>query len=255
MKKTDISAIVITKNEDKMLKGCLSCLGFCAEIIIVDSGSTDKTLAIGKKFGAKICQEKTNNFARKRNLGAEKAQGRWLFYLDADERLGKKLQAEIQQAVAGSRYSAFKLPRLNLFFGKALAHGGWYPDWRTSLIKKEKLVEWFGIIHESPRIDGLVGRLTNHLVHLGHPSISDGFQKSGQWTGLEAKLLAQANHKPVGIANLAYPPLKEFYRRVIANRGFLDGQVGWLEGVIQAFNKFLVYAQLWELQQKKSGRF
>lgn len=253
MPKQTISVIIRTKNEEKMISDCLETADWADEIIVVDSGSEDKTVVIAKEKGTKVYYHPFTNFADQRNFATQKTKGEWLFYLDADERVSKKLREEIQQKIINpGQYCAFEIPRLNIFFGCSMHHGGWYPDYQTKLIKKEALKEWFGLIHESARVEGKIGQLKNNLLHLSHRSLDEGFAKSVIWTKMEADLLFAANHPKVNIFHLAKVPLEEFIKRVFAKKGFLDGIIGWLEGLIQAFNKFLVYAQLWEKQQKLS---
>ena len=248
-----ITAIVITKNEEKNIKNCLSCLDWVDEIVVIDSNSGDKTCEIAKKMGAKIYICAKKGFDERRNLGKKKAQGEWLLYVDADERVSSKLKEEILEKIKNPKgCSAFKIPRLNIYFGKLLKHGGWYPDFQTRLFKKNDLNHWFGKIHESPKVEGKIGKLINHFIHLSHCSIKESFEKSAVWTQMEADLFLKANHPPMTIYHLIKVPLVEFFSRVFIKKGFLDGTVGWLEGVIQAFNKFLVYGQIWEKQQKSS---
>ena len=248
-----MSAIIITKNEEKNIKNCLSCLDWVDEIIIVDSNSSDKTREISKKTGAKIYICSKESFDERRNLGKKKAQNEWLLYVDADERVSDKLKKEILTKIKNPEgNSAFEIPRLNIFFGRPMKHGGWYPNYQTRLIRKSNLQHWFGKIHESPRIKGKIGKLKNHFVHLSHRSIKESFEKSAVWTQMEADLFIKASHPPIKVYHLIKVPLSEFINRVFIKKGFLDGTVGWLEGAIQAFNKFLVYGQIWEKQQKSS---
>ena len=248
-----ISAVVITKNEEKNIKDCLSTLDWADEIIVIDSHSKDRTREIAEKIGARVylCDKKA--FDEMRNLGSKKATGNWLLYVDADERVSDKLREEILSKVKDeSCFSAYRIPRLNMFFGHPMKHGGWYPDYQTRLFKKSELKTWFGAIHESAKVEGEIGKLDNHFIHLTHLSISQCFKKSAVWTEMEAELFNRAGHPKVTIFHLVKVSFSEFIDRVILKRGMLDGTVGWLEGIIQAYNKFLVYAQLWEKQQKSS---
>ena len=246
-----ISAIVITKNEENNIKECLEVLNWTDEVIVIDSLSIDKTRQIAQKMGAKVFSCSKQGFDARRNMGAQKASGDWLLYVDADERVTPELRAEITQKTKSlDSISGFQIPRLNVFFGRKMRHGGWYPDYQTRLIRKNSLSYWFGKIHESPKINGQIGFLKNHFIHNTHRSIAEGFEKSRAWTQMEAELFYKAGHPPVLIYHLVKAPLFEFCGRIFWKRGFMDGSVGWLEGLIQAYNKFLVYAQLWEKQQK-----
>jgi glycosyltransferase involved in cell wall biosynthesis len=248
-----LSVIILTKNEEKTIQGCIKSVDWADEIILIDSGSLDKTVVLGKDSGAKAYEHLFKNFADAREFGKQKAKHNWILYLDADERITSALKKEIQVIMnSESLFGSFKIPRLNVFFGKALKHGGWYPDYQHRFFKKEALLSWQGIVHESPVVKGEVGVLVNYYIHFSHRSITDGFTKSVTWTAMEASLLYNANHPKIGVMNLFKVMVEEFLDRIIFKLGFLDGSVGLLEGFIQAANKFLVYAQLWEKQQNSS---
>jgi len=250
--KNKLSGIILTKNEEKNIEGCLKTLsGWVEEIIIIDSFSSDGTLSKAEKFGAKIYTCNKEDFSLRRKLGFLKAKNPWLLYVDADERVSVDLKKEIQTVIGddNQKYNAFMLPRKNIFFGHLMKYGGWFPDYQTRLFKKKNLRGFFGKIHESPKVEGEIGRLKNCLIHLSHLSISKGFEKSAQWTALEADLLYKNQHVKVKSYHLFKIFFREFFFRVFLKMGLRDGTVGWLEGIIQAFNKFLVYAQLWEKQQ------
>jgi glycosyltransferase involved in cell wall biosynthesis len=180
-----------------------------------------------------------------------KARGEWLFYVDADERVSEKLRREIIKKINNHQYYvAFMIPRLNIFFGRPMKYGGWFPDYQTRLFKKANLEGFFGKIHESAEVKGNIGKLENPFIHLGHLSITKGFTKSTYWTKIESNLLFEANHLRITIFHLIKATMSEFFNRLIPRRGIKDGTVGWLEGIIQTFNKLLIYSQLWEKQQK-----
>jgi len=248
-----LSVVILTKNEEKTIRECIESVDWADEIILIDSGSLDKTVALARDLGAKVYEHLFKNFADAREFGKQKAKHNWILYLDADERVTTALKKEIQALInSKSVFGSFKIPRLNVFFGKALKHGGWYPDYQHRFFKKEALISWQGIVHESPVVNGGVGVLTNYYIHFSHRSITDGFTKSVTWTDMEASLFYNANHPKIGIMNLFKVTVEEFLDRIIFKLGFLDGSVGLLEGFIQAANKFLVYAQLWEKQQNSS---
>jgi len=233
-----------------MIVGCLKTLYWAHEIVVIDSGSVDKTALLAKKRGAKVFINTFKDFSQQRNYSLDKVRGDWLLYIDADERVSKKLSREILNIVENNDvYQAYQIPRLNIFFGKPVFYGGWFPDYQTKLFKKEALKKWYGAVHESPQIEGKIGKLKNKLVHLTHRSLSECFEKSAFWTQLECELLFKANHPKVTIFHLFKVIIKEFGWRFFIKSGFRDGKIGWLESLNQAANKFLVYIQLWEKQQ------
>lgn len=235
-----------------MIRDCIKSVCFADEVIVIDSGSSDKTILIAKKLGAKVYVNKFEDFAKQRNFGFSKAKSDWIFYLDADERVGEELKKEILSILDRqlANIDSYQIPRLNVFFGKKMRYGGWFPDYQTRLFKKNSLKGWYGTVHESAKVKGKIATLSNSLLHLTHRSLGDCFEKSIIWTKMEAELLFKAKHPKITIFNLIKVTFGEFFYRLFLKQGFRDGTVGWFEGLIQAFNKFLVYGQLWEKQQK-----
>lgn len=247
-----ISGIIITKNEEKMIANCIASLGFCDEIIVVDSGSTDNTVEIATREGVEVLSVSGGSFAEWRNAGKDQATGDWLLYVDSDERVTPKLAKEIVSTIQSTSTSAFALRRNNIHFGKWMQHGGWEEDRVVRLFKKADFGSWEGQVHEHASISGVTGELRESLVHLTHRNIRDGLMKSSTWTDTEARLLFEAHTKPVKPLTLVRKFLMEFFRRLVFKKGYKDGMEGWIESFQQAINRFFVYERLWELQQKPS---
>lgn len=246
---TFISAIILTRDNQDLIKDCLISLEDIAdEIIIVDDGSEDKTLEIAKVFTAKIYEIDNKDFSFRRNYGAEKAKGDWLLYIDADERIDEKLKKEIKEVVSSNKFSAYAIPRRNILLGKELKHGGWWPDYVLRLIKKESLIKWEGELHEQPKIKGEVGKLVNPLIHISHRSISEMVDKTNKWSEIEAKLLFKSNHPKMVWWRFFSVALREFWFRGIKKLGFLDGPIGIIEIIYQMYSRMITYAKLWEMQ-------
>ena len=250
-----LSAVILTLNEEKVIKDCLeSVCKWVDEIVVVDSCSTDRTKEIAKKYTEKIFTYKLASFAKQREFGADKAGGDWILYLDADERVNKDLRFEIEKEIERNQCSAYRMPRQNYFYGNKIRFGGYWPDYVTRLFKKKNLLGWQGKIHESAKFKGELGRLDSPLVHLGHRSVSDGFAKSLVWTKMEAELFYKAGHPKVTALRVLKVGLWEFCFRYIKKQGFRDGFIGFMEAIIQAWNRLMVYIQLWELQEKELRR-
>ena len=249
MKKLPVTAIILAKNEESMLPGCLKTLSWCKEIIMIDDGSTDKTAEIAESTGVKVISFKHQSFARRREEGAKYATQDWLFYVDSDERVTPQLAQEIQVNLENHHFLAFQLNRENIFFGKLFLHGGWETDTVTRLIKVSALRGWRGDIHESPLINGKITTLKSPLLHFSHRSVVDGLYKSASWTPIEAQLIAKAKNEQVGFMKVVKKGLAEFWRRAVKNKGYQDGEAGMMESLVQAINRMLVYLQVWELQQ------
>lgn len=249
-----ITAIVLTQNEEKFIPGCLETLDWVDEILIVDAHSTDKTIEIAKEHKAKIVKSLWQGFPHQRNVGAEEAKGEWLLYVDADERVSKALQKEIQSLLQKKNIShaSYKIPHKNIILGKWLRYGGWYPEHQHRLMKKEALIGWKGELHEHPQIKGTTGNLEGDLIHLTHRGMEWMLKKTIRYTNMEAKLRLENNHPKVKAHHFFSAPIREFWYRAFIKSGWKDGVEGWLEIFYQAFNQFLIMAWLWEMQQKLS---
>ena len=154
-----ISAIVLTKNSSNLIDDCLASIGWVDEIIIVDSDSTDSTVKKAEKHGNVKVFQKEGSFSEKRNFGAKKAEGDWLFYIDSDERVTPLLKREIEQTVNDHYFAAYAIPRKNILLGHEMKHGGWWPDYVLRIFKKDALVKWEGELHEQPKLKGEVEHL------------------------------------------------------------------------------------------------
>jgi len=251
MKKTLLSAIIIAKNEEEKISACIKSVSFADEIIVVDSGSEDKTIEISKKLGANIFKSSKKSFKDWRNEGLKNAKGDWILYIDADERVGKELKKEIVSILSSdSKHSYFVIPRKNKILGKFMKHGGWYPDYVKRLFRKEKLVEWVNDLHEEPIVMGSFGYLKNDLLHIKHDNLFDMVEKTNRWSEIEAKLLYDSKHPRMETWRFIRIMATEFIYRMIKKRAFLDGKEGVLYAIYQVYSRFLSYAKLWEMQLK-----
>jgi len=251
MKDISISAIVVTKNNEDIIKNCLESISWVDEIIIVDTGSTDKTIDIAKIFTPKVFSLKTGSFSEWRNYGAEKSKNNWLFYLDSDEEVTEKLKGEIIKTITDSEYPAYAIPRKNILLGKFLKHGGWWPDYVLRLMKKDCLKDWEGNLHEQPKIKGKVGKLEEPLIHTSHRNLTEMVEKTNEWSEVEARLLFESKHPKMTWWRFFSVAFKEIWFRGFRKLGFLDGPIGIIEVIYQAFSRMITYAKLWELQVTK----
>ena len=253
MKSTDqISAVILAKNEASSIVACISCLRWCDEVIVLDTGSTDETLELAEAHGARVISFQHRSFARVRDEALKHVNSEWIFYVDADERVSPTLAQEITTHLIDSNISVLELNRENYFYGRKMSHGGWASDRVTRIFRCAALKGWQGEIHESPEFTGNQILLKNNLIHLSHRTTAAGLIKSAEWTLIEAKLLQKNQAQPVKFVTILRKSIGEFWRRAIKKRGFRDGTTGLVESLIQAINRMLVYIQVWELQQKPS---
>jgi len=245
-----ISAIILAGNREAVIEDCLKSLAWVKEKILVDSGSTDKTLAIAKKYGCRIIKGKGEyNFSQWRNQGAKAASGEWLLYLDTDERITSSLREEISSIrQLADKVKGYFIPRKNYFWGKEFKTE--WPDYQLRLIKKSALIEWQGKIHETPKIKGEAGYLKNPLIHLSHQSFDSALANTLKWSWLEAENRLKAGHPQMTVLRLFRIILTGFWQQFIKRKVWQEGTEGVIEGLYQVFSLFLTYVRLWQLQRR-----
>jgi len=242
-----LSAIVIAKNEGERLYACLRNLSWADELILVDNGSTDNTVQIARQRKATIIKERTNNFARLRNIGAKSARGVWLLYIDADETVTVPLRDEIIGIMRQPKsLSAYVLPRKNIYLGRPWP----YRDGMVRLIKKESFVTWEGILHEHAIVRGAIGSLTQACIHTTHRTLSEMVEKTNEWSAYEAALRFGSKHPPIRSWRIIRVMVTSFFDSFIRQGGWRAGTTGWIESIYQSFSIFITYAKLWEVQNK-----
>ncbi len=248
-KSTDLTVIVLAKNEEARIKECLQSVAWAHEIIVIDNGSTDDTKKIALSMGAKVIGDKKQDFAHLHTVGKEHATGPWLLYIDADEVVTLELQKEITEAISGqsSAINGYEIRRKNYYLGRP-----WPADeFILRLMRKASLVGWHGALHETARVEGSVGRLTALLMHYTHRTLEEMVAKTNIWSETEAKLRLEAHHPPVVWWRLVRVMITAFFDSFIRQGGWRAGTVGWIESMYQAFSMFITYAKLWEMQNQK----
>jgi glycosyltransferase involved in cell wall biosynthesis len=250
--KSLVTAIVLTKNEASMIESCLACLQWCAEIIVVDDSSTDATRELAEKMNARVTSTRATSFALKRSEALGLVRSDWVLYVDADERVTPELAREIDTIISSnnSEISAITIPRNSVCYGHALQHGGWSNESVTRVFRIAALEGWKGDIHESPVFHGAVITTGATLLHLTHRSTKENLLKSAEWTEIEARKLYESKVPTVSFFTLLRKGIMEFWRRAVVNKGYRDGMPGLVESTVQAFNRVVVYVQVWELQQR-----
>lgn len=246
-----LSAIVIAKNEQKMIRDCLISLQFADEVIVVDSGSTDDTKEIAKSLGAKVVFSSGRDFSKYRNAGLRRVSGDWVLFVDADERVSPLLRQEIQDLMVSSPgASAFAIPRKNIYLGKPMTYGGWGGDYVVRLFVRSALKGYNNPLHEQPVFSGEMQKLNNELIHFSHRDLSSMLEKTQLFTGYEAELRLKKHHPPVVWWRFIRVMLTEFHYRFFTLSAWKDGAEGVIDGIFQVFNTFVIYAKLWEKQHE-----
>jgi (heptosyl)LPS beta-1,4-glucosyltransferase len=242
-----LSVTLITLNEELHIRDCLESVRFADEIILVDSGSRDRTLSIAGEFKVRIFQEPWKGFAGQKNSAQEKAQGPWILNIDADERVTSGLRSEIVHTLnREDRCAGFRIPRRNYFCGQWIRHGGWYPNCQVRLYRKEAGKFVPREVHEQVEVAGPVGTLSAPLEHYTYHSISDYLQRMDRYADLSARQYLKEGRK-VSWPEILFRSFFTFNKMWVLQRGFLDGANGLVLAALYSFYTFTKYAKLKEL--------
>lgn len=239
-----LSVVIIAKNEEKNIGDCIKSVNFADEIVVIDDFSSDKTVEIAKKNGARVYRRKLDNFANQRNFGIEKAHNDWILFIDADERVTPDLAEEIKRAVDGEK-RAYKIPRRNEIFRKFFQHTDWYPDEQLRLFKKDN-GRYVRSVHEQVEVKGEVGVLKKDLLHYNYDSINQFLRKNFfHYADLETRILIDSGYE-FNWRDLISKPVSEFLRRFFLTKGYKEGVHGLVASLLISFTVFVVYAKVWE---------
>ena len=241
-----LSAVIITRNAASQIEPCLQSLAFADEILIVDSGSTDTTLDIAKRYGARTLQQEWLGYGQQKEFATRQARNNWVLSLDADERVSEELRQSIQEALVAPRFQAGRMARRNRFMGRWLRHGEGYPDWSLRLYHREHAHWSDDPVHEKVVTDGKTITLHGDLLHESEQGIANYLAKQNRYTTLQAEVLHRAGRR-ANPFKLVLSPLFRFLKFYFLRLGFLDGVPGLIHISIGCFNSFCKYAKLIEL--------
>jgi len=239
----NISATIITCNEERNIARTIESLRCCDEILVVDSGSTDRTVEIAEKLGARVIESPWPGYSKQKNLAAAQASNDWILSLDADETLSEALEAEIWQLRKnGPSFDAYTMPRMAQYLGRWILHSGWYPDRKVRLYHRAKAT-WVGeFVHESVQVNGSVGHLKSNILHYTCDSLSEHLRSIDRYTTLAAQEVASRKQK-VTIRQLLFEPPWTFLRSYFFQLGFLDGFEGLNIAYMAAAYTYLKYSK------------
>ena len=238
-----ISAVIITKNEEKNIGRCLESLnGVADEVIVVDSYSSDATKEICKSHGAIFLQRKFVDYSDAKNHGNDHAQFPFILSLDADEALSDELKANLLEVKSNPKADGYNMNRLTNYCGKWIHHCGWYPDTKLRLFRKAK-AKWVGAIHETLELDGTVKHLKGNILHYSYSSIQQHLEKINHFTEMQAVSLFEKGKK-TNNAKIVFGPMFEFFKKYILKGGILDGYYGLVISILSGYYKFCKYAKL-----------
>ena len=245
----DLTATIITCNEGQTIQACLKSLTWVKEIIIVDSGSSDRTIEICRDYTDKIFHHPWVGFVEQKNFAVSLATHDWILNLDADERVPEELRLAIERELSAPRYNGYWIARRNYFLGRWMRHGGWYPD-RVLRLFNRRTGRFGGINPHAYFVmsEGPVGFLNGDLVHLTYRDFSQFIRKQDCYTGISVEGMVEngRRRRSVGSAELMLRPMVKFVQVYLLKRGFLDGMQGLIAALGAACFNFIKYAKLWE---------
>lgn len=249
-----ISAVVITYNETNNIADCLESINWTDEIIVIDSGSSDNTAEIAKKYTDKVIIQEWKGYSNQKNYGINLAKNDWILSIDADERVPSDLKNEILKVIESKDFNGYFLPRHSYFLGKWINHCGWYPDYQLRLFKKTKGKFNERVVHEGVGVSGKIGYLTHDLIHFPYGNLTHYFEKLNEYTDLSSKELREKRNKKFNVFQLLFHPPFVFLKSYFWKLGFLDGLAGLGVSILNAMNTFVKYAKLWELNREKNRK-
>jgi glycosyltransferase involved in cell wall biosynthesis len=238
-----ISATIITYNEERNVPRAIESLRCADEIVVVDSGSSDRTLELAEKLGARVVESPWAGYTKQKNFAAEQAANDWILSLDADESLSEALEGEIWQLKKnGPEFDAYTMPRMAQYLGRWIRHSGWYPDLKVRLYDRRK-AQWEGdFVHETVRVNGRTGELHSNLLHFTCESLSEHLKTMDRYTTLAAEQLLATGEK-VTWGRLLFEPPWTFFNTYVLKLGFLDGMEGLTIANMAALYNYVKYAK------------
>jgi len=252
-----LSIAMIAMNEEANLPRTLESVRWADEIIVVDSGSKDRTLEIAQSFGAKTSYHAFGGHGEQKNVALDLCTSDWILLLDGDEVLTPELQEEIRQVLSGEPgFVAYWIPRLNLIFGRWIRHGGFYPDRKLRLFRRgsARLSEGVGP-HSTPQFEGPKGRLKHDMLHYAYPDLNTYLEHMNRYSSEIAKLLYKKGRVSKSLFaflwNTVANPAATFVYNYFFRLGFLDGREGLLLHLNHSVYIHWKFIKAWRLGEGK----
>jgi glycosyltransferase involved in cell wall biosynthesis len=249
-----VSAFVVTFNESRNIDDCLSSVAWCDEIVVVDSDSTDDTVAKARRHTDRVVTRPWEGHVKQKGYAMSLARNDWVFLIDADERVSPALQEEIRSVLpaAPPDIAGYRVPRLTWYLGRWIRHGGWYPDLKLRLFRKSRGRVAGEDPHEQVEVDGRTVDLRGDLVHYTYKNLSHQLKTIDFFSDIEAENFRKSGRRP-GLLRMLFHPVVKFVETYVVKAGFLDGMPGFIISVATAFYVFMKYAKRWEHENTGGG--
>lgn len=250
-----LTVTLITYNEAAHIQHALESVSWADEIIVVDSGSTDKTVELARPLATRVLERGWPGYSEQKNFAADMSANDWVLSVDADERVTPELAAEIRELLSREPAArGYRIRRVNRYLGRWIRSTDWFPDYQLRLYDR-RAGRWNGFaVHESFRLTNAApSRLSGVLHHYAYRDISHHLQKIDTYTTLLARQAHEQGKRTNALAMAVHPWLA-FLRNYVLRRGFTDGTVGLVISLLNAYYVFLKQAKLWELQRRPPGR-
>ncbi len=245
-----LSVVIITKNEAGHIGRCLESVAWADEIVVLDSGSEDDTVAICRQYTDKVYQTDWPGFGLQKQRAVDKATGGWILSIDADEVVTAELKAEIEIALQQDRYKGYEIPRLSSYCGRQIRHGGWWPDYVLRLFRRDCGRFTDSVVHESIIVQGTVGRLQSPLLHDAFINLDEVLHKVNSYSTLGAEMLYQRGVRS-SLSKAILKGLWTFIRTYWLKAAILDGRQGLMLSISNAEGAYYKYLKLLELQNRR----
>lgn len=244
-----LSVVIIAKNEAENISAALDSVRWVDDLVVVDSGSTDDTVPIAKRYTDRVVTHAWEGYGAQKNFATTLAAHDWVLSLDADERVSAALASELRALFeAGPARPGYRIPRVTHYLGRWIRSTDWYPDPQLRLYDR-RVARWNSRrVHESVNVDGQVGRLRAEIEHRAYRDVSHHLATIDRYTTLAAHQMLADGRRMGWFDAVVHPPLA-FLRNYVARRGVLDGRPGFIVSVLNSYYVFLKFAKLWELQR------
>ena len=244
-----LSVVIITLNVEQSISKCLQSVAVADEIIVVDSGSTDKTCAMAQEFGARVIHQDWLGYGGQKQFAVDQARHDWVLCLDADEWLSKELSDSIAVTMGDPQHKAYEFARCNRFLGRWLRHGEGYPDYNLRLYHRKYAAWTLDPVHEHVEANTDVGRLSGDLMHESEEGLERYLQKQNRYTSLQARALFEQGKK-FSLVKMLFSPVIRFIKFYLIRSGWRDGMPGLIHISIGCFNTYMKNAKLWALNKE-----